>query len=351
MAEEQSFADSSEEGRSRQTGQHSGQIISSLVIAVLMLFIGLGIGYVIWGANAVTATVLPEVQPLGGGKTVVGNSLSQIASSAPSARPTYGPAPAPATLLVTLPQSYTLPISYGELGPKLVGAGAIDLPAFIQLFTESGDPLSPEQQAIVRDGSDTPVTIDRGNAHFLLNFFWAVGLANRNSLLTNGALQQYGDGNVEQFASTGGWTLAAKPIKELVGAVPLIDLTEVQQKRLEAVAGAVYRPCCGNSTLFPDCNHGMAMLGMLELMAANNASEEQMFTAAKYLNTFWFPQQMAEVAAYFKLAQNLDYAAIDPRRMVGRDVSSGTGFRSVHQWLANNGNLGTPTDSGASCAT
>ena len=69
MAEEQSFADSSEEGRSRQTGQHWGQIISSLVIAVLMLFIGLGIGYVIWGANAVTATVLPEVQPLGGGKT------------------------------------------------------------------------------------------------------------------------------------------------------------------------------------------------------------------------------------------------------------------------------------------
>ena len=76
------------------------------------------------------------------------------------------------------------------------------------------------------------------------------------------------------YASTGGWTLAAKPIMEVFASLPLIKLTAEQQERLQKVAEATYRPCCGNSTAFPDCNHGMAMLGMLELMAANDASEE-----------------------------------------------------------------------------
>ena len=29
------------------------------------------------------------------------------------------------------------------------------------------------------------------------------------------------------------------------------------------IAKGIYRPCCNNSTYFPDCNHGMAMLGLL----------------------------------------------------------------------------------------
>ena len=49
----------------------------------------------------------------------------------------------------------------------------------------------------------------------------------------------------------------------------------------ERAAPFVYRPCCDNATHFPDCNHGMAMLGLLELMAAQGASEEEMFAAAR----------------------------------------------------------------------
>ena len=36
----------------------------------------------------------------------------------------------------------------------------------------------------------------------------------------------------------------------------------------------------------------MAMLGILELMAAGDASEDQMFEAAKYISAFWFPKEM-----------------------------------------------------------
>jgi hypothetical protein len=209
--------------------------------------------------------------------------------------------------------------------------------------------LTAEQQTILRKGSQAQVVIDGDNAHFLLNFFWAVGLANRNTILLEGQLQKNGPEGVVQFASTGGWTLAAKPIAEVIASLPLIDLSVAQQERLQAVAENVYRPCCGNSTAFPDCNHGMAMLGILELMAANDASEDQMYAAAKYVSTFWFPQAMTEAAAYFKLTQGLEFDAIDPKRMVSRDILSSGGSQSIKQWLTDVGRLGKPIQGGGAC--
>lgn len=206
-----------------------------------------------------------------------------------------------------------------------------------------------QQQTILSQGSQSPVVIDAANAHFLLNFFWAVGLANRNPILLEGPMQEGGPEGVFQFASTGGWTLAARPIEEIYAGLPLIELTAGQQDRLDTVAANVYRPCCGNSTAFPDCNHGMAMLGILELMAAQDASEDEMYAAAKYVSAFWFPQEVTEAAAYFKLTQGVDFAAIDSRRLVGREFLSASGAQSVKQWLADAGRLGQPVQNGGSC--
>ena len=66
----------------------------------------------------------------------------------------------------------------------------------------------------------------------------------------------------------------------------LIPLTVKQQKMVEEVAAAVYRACCNNSTLFSDCNHGMAMFGLLELMASHGVTIDPMFETAKYVNAF-----------------------------------------------------------------
>ena len=74
------------------------------------------------------------------------------------------------------------------------------------------------------------------------------------------------------FASTGGWTLGVKKATELYASTKIMSLTDEQQARLLEVASQVYRPCCNNPTHFPDCNHGMAMLGLLELMASQDAS-------------------------------------------------------------------------------
>lgn len=55
----------------------------------------------------------------------------------------------------------------------------------------------------------------------------------------------------------------------------------------------------------------MAMLGLLELMASQGASVDEMFQAAKYANAYWYPQQSLELATYFKAAQKAENALTD----------------------------------------
>jgi hypothetical protein len=246
------------------------------------------------------------------------------------------PAPAEASTLpdqdaapisqVTLPESYTLPVSFGDIGPQLLAAGAIDADQFVQLYTEAGQPLTEKQLKILKDGDDGSVVIDQENAYFLLNFFWALGLTNQNALLTEGPMKQYSNGDIAGFASTGGWTLGTKPATELYASTPIITLTPEQQARLEEVAQAVHRPCCDNPTSFPDCNHGMAMLGLLQLMAAQGATTDEMLAAAKYVNAFWFPQQTLEMALLFKHAQNQEFDQIDPAYWLAPPFLPGPAF-------------------------
>ncbi len=291
----------------------------------LTFMLGLGSGYLIWGR----ASLMPPPP-----------TPAQVSAA------TEQPAP---VSQVTLPESYTLPVSFGDIGSRLVAAGTIDYDRFVQLYAEAGQPLTEEQLKLLTQSSDAPVVINRDNAYFLLNFLWAVGLTNQNPVLTEGPMQQYSQGDISGFASTGGWTIGKKPATELYASTPLIKLTSEQQARLEAVAQRVYRPCCDNHTAFPDCNHGMAMLGLLELMAAQGASEDEMFAAAKYVNAFWFPQQTLELAVLYKVGKNQDFAQIDARELVGPNLSSGTGYQQAHKWLADNGLLKEGPNSGSNC--
>ena len=298
--------------RIRQTGW--------IVIGVVAVFLlGLGSGYLKWGQDETVelrqqkelTTLYEQVNPKGG---------------------------------------YALPISYGDLGPRLLEGGVISYDAFAAIYENSGNPLSAEQTEILKNGSDEEIVITAQNAHFLLNFFWAVGLANKNSILTEGPMVQNSGGQIERFASTGGWTLATEPVTELYASMDLIPLTAEQQKLVEEVAAAIYRPCCNNHTLFPDCNHGMAMLGVLELMASQGATADAMFEAAKYINAYWFPQQTLETAIYLQLNEKIDFASADARLVVGNKLSSASGAGMVHEDLQAKGLLKQAPGQGGSCA-
>jgi hypothetical protein len=250
---------------------------------------------------------------------------------------------------VNPPDGYKIPAVFGDIGPQMVAAGAIDMPMFIALYERQNKPLTDEQMKLLIDGSNDGIEINPENANFLLNFFWAFGLTNQNPILTEGPMMSGGIEKVGGFASTGGWTLGSKQPTELYASHKMVTLTDDQQARLLEVASGVYRPCCNNPTHFPDCNHGMAMLGLLELMAAQNASADAMYETAKYVTAFWYPQQMLEVATVFKATQNVDYANAEAREVVSSQYSSGSGFQAVHKWLSQNGLLEQAPSSGGSC--
>ncbi|OGO11192.1 MAG: hypothetical protein A2032_05065 [Chloroflexi bacterium RBG_19FT_COMBO_49_13] len=247
------------------------------------------------------------------------------------------------------PAGYKIPAVFGDIGPQLVAAGAIDLVKFTDIYRQQTKPLTDDQMSILTKETAANVVINPENAYFLLNFFWALGLTNQNVILTEGPMMSKGKEQVGGYASTGGWTIGAKKPTELFASSKIVTLTDEQQARLLEVASGVYRPCCNNPTHFPDCNHGMAMLGLLELMASQNASSEEMFETAKYVNAFWYPQQMLEVATAFKASKNVDFAEADAKTVVSDQYSSGSGFQAVHQYLSQNGLLEQAPSSGGSC--
>lgn len=291
----------------------------TVILAVVTLLLGLGGKYLKVGQN----------------ETVESKQQKELAALYEQVNPKDG---------------YALPVSYGDLGPRLLENGVIDYDAFAAIYENAGTPLSETQIEILKQGSDDQIVITAENAHFLLNYFWAVGLANRNPILTDGPMVQNSNGQIERFASTGGWALATKPVTELYASMDLVPLARAQQARVEEIAATIYRPCCNNPTLFPDCNHGMAMLGLLELMASRNASTDQMFETAKYVNAFWFPQQTLETAIYLKATDGIDFAEAEPRVVVSKDFSSASGARMVHESLQASGLLKQAPGEGGSCA-
>jgi hypothetical protein len=230
-----------------------------------------------------------------------------------------------------------LEVALGLLGPRLIAAGVIDPSRFSEACARAGEPLDATRLQILETGSDTMIAFDSSSGHFLLNLFWAAGLANANPILTLGPMAQNGLSRISGYASTGSWTLAPRPVMDVYARVPLISLTADQQSRLEEVTSNVFRPCCDNPTSFPDCNHGMAMLGLLTLVAVDDRDADAMFLAAKAANRFWFPQQSGQLASYVQASRGVEYARLDAREASSRMLFSGSGFRNVASWLSEHG--------------
>lgn len=246
-------------------------------------------------------------------------------------------------------EGYEINVRYGDIGPQMIEMGVIDLEKFKQVYEQSNQPLTPEQEEILTRGSDKKIRISQENSYFLLNFFWAFGLGNKTKILTEGDMVKYGQGQVGNYASTGGWTLAKSDAVDYYSKRALVPLAPQQEDLVNKVASNIYRPCCGNSTAFPDCNHGMALLGILELMAARNASENEMYDAAKYINAFWFPGNYFDIALYFKNKEGKDYKDADARQILSKDISSAFGVREVKKWLTEKGIVEQPPKQGGGC--
>jgi rhodanese-related sulfurtransferase len=237
-------------------------------------------------------------------------------------------------------KGFDLPIKWGDVGPKLVQAGIIDLEKFDKVMQ-----LSDKEKEILTKGSDGNITIGAASSRFVVNMLWALGLAQKSKVYDEGPMGTEYKDRAGNFASTGGWSLAKGNAMNYYNKFEFIPLTQDEHDKVMALAGNVYRPCCGNHTAFPDCNHGMAALAAIEMMVAEGISDEEIYASLLKLNSFWFPQNYLATATLFA-RQGIDWSDIDAKEILGADYSSaqsaGEVFKSV-------GALPYEIKSGGSC--
>ncbi|GMU73847.1 MAG: hypothetical protein AMXMBFR44_0460 [Candidatus Campbellbacteria bacterium] len=223
--------------------------------------------------------------------------------------------------------SIALPAVWGNLGLELVRAGVIDGERFKELYEQRGQ-FTEELGRMMSGEENGQIVITQENAEYLLNLFWALGLANKNPILETGEMMTATGGDASGFASTGGWTMATGNVMDHYSMHRFFDLTPEQQEMVETMSRGIFRPCCGNSAHFPDCNHGMAMLGLLELMASQGATEEYMWDAALAVNTYWFPDTYQTIARYMG-SKGVAWESVPPSEILSERFSSGAGFANV----------------------
>lgn len=259
---------------------------------------------------------------------LLGQSSNPAAASANQTASSQATATDKALEAEVLPSAgVELPVTWGNLGKQLVESGVIDQQKFADLYASRGG-LDAETQKLLSGDNNDQLKITAANSGTLLNLLWAFGLGNKNDILTKGEMSDPKFGGAAGFASTGGWTLARGEAMDHFSKHALVTLTSEQQALVDRVSQGIYRPCCGNSTHFPDCNHGMAMLGLLELAASQGVNEETMYKMALAVNSYWFPDTYLTIAKFIK-GQGGAWSQVDPRAVLDAPVSSAQGYKQI----------------------
>lgn len=232
---------------------------------------------------------------------------------------------------------------------KLIEHGVIDREKFLALYA-TGKSLPGEFSAILDKPSDRKIVLTMSNAPYYVNLLWPVGLATQ--MAANAGSPLNGD-SLFGFASTGGWTLGRKANGgAYFNKFPIVKLTKKQEALVVQIAKLTFRPCCNNSTFFQDCNHGSALLGVLELGASQGLSEQDLFKEALAYNSFWFPDYYIATALYFRAVRNTAWHDVNPATIMGSEFSAGGPWQqNVLVKLNSIPNLFPPPQGGANCGT
>ena len=221
-------------------------------------------------------------------------------------------------------------IIYKSTNPKNTSNTQASIEQVPAIIADGGHilPLKTEQSLLVQLQKDGLIDSSKLPQVTELNLLWAFGLANKNQILENGPIADLRYGGPMNMASVGGWTVAIGSPSDHMNKHAYVNLTAEQQVLVEKVSKGIYRPCCNNSTHFPDCNHGMAMLGLLEYLAANGATEDHMWSAALSANIAWFPDAYQTIAQYMN-QQGIDGKNVSPQVILGAEYSSVSGLGKI----------------------
>ena len=226
-------------------------------------------------------------------------------------------------------KGYVFNVKWSDLGRKMVEDGVIDKTKLAQALTGS-DVLGADLEKYL-DGSDQiEIELNSSNAHFWVDVLWGLGLANKNEILDEGPMVEGGD--TSNFASTGGYTLGVLQPMQIYSKFNYINLTSDQQSIVKEIAEGVFRPCCGNSTAFPDCNHGMAALGLIELMVSQGFSKDEVYKTVLAFNSYWFPQTYLDIAYHFAKS-NRDFKQVPASQILSKGFSSAQGYQAIKRQI------------------
>ncbi len=248
------------------------------------------------------------------------------------------------------PKGFQSKISLKDAVVKIVNEGIIDEKKFIDMYENRGG-LPNELKEVLSNPSNKPILLTKENANYYINLLWPIGLANYMETNKSSPVNSENGKSLFKFASTGGWTLGReKNGGSYFNKFKIVELTSEEERLVVRVAENTYRPCCGNSTFFQDCNHGSALLGLLQLGASQGLTEEELYREALAFNSFWFTQTYIETALYFKLIKNIDWENVDPKVVMSKDFSSSGGWRkNVKAEIAKFSNIIPPAKGGVGC--
>lgn len=231
---------------------------------------------------------------------------------------------------------------------KLIQNGVIDRGKYFALRRGAG-PMPDELSRVLSEPSNQPIHLTSRNANDYVDLLWPLGLANRMAANFAGPFGR--SLSTSRFASTAGWTLGEQQDGSgYFSKYPIVEMTPGAEELAVRVAKSTFRPGCNNPTFFQDCNHGSALLGVLELGASQGLDEEELYREALAYNSFWFPDYYIRTALYFKVVRKTDWRDVDPKIVMGSDFSAlGPWQRNVQVPLAAIPNLIPEPQGGANC--
>lgn len=278
-------------------------LTSFLVLVIVLAFIG-------WNMLKFDPIVFPLLK----------SHSSQNQSLNPTGNPIYDE-----IISKVLPQEgYQSKIYLGNSIVKLIAFGGIDTEKFNSVYEAKGG-LPSDLKYVLSVASYQPIHLTHENAGVYVNLLWPLGLTNYMSINSNSPINGK---SLFHFASTAGWKLGREKEGGLsFNKFSIVPLTQEQEELVVSIAQSSYRPCCNNSTFYQDCNHGSALLGLLELGASQGLTEDELYREALAFNSFWFPQNYTQTALYLKTMKNTDWEKVDPKMVMSKDFSSIGGWR------------------------
>lgn len=223
------------------------------------------------------------------------------------------------------PKGVRTAVSFGDSLQKLIAAGSLD-PEKLRSNFKASIGLPSWLDRILEAPSAEPIVLSLETAPYLLSLLWPLGLSTKAKFNDESPLNTV---DLPSLASTGGWTLGQEENGSVYfNKVESLRLTDEQERIVLNVAKSVFRPCCDNSTFFQDCNHGSALLGLIELAASQGTPADELYRIALAANSYWFPDQYAKTALYFALFEGKAWDEVDSRLVLGPHYSSLSGWQT-----------------------